>query len=355
MTPGALVWHRLDGPLRPEGLPWFGRHATGDVPELFRYPPEYRDVFSGERWWVWRLSTHPAGACIRFRTNSTRVVARVETWHDATPAQNMHELARRGFELHVDRELYTCCLPDPLGIVDLELYRDPAEPGDRGRGLTIWLPFWNPARVLAIGLDRGATLEAAEPHRVTRPIVTLGSSITQGASASRASLTWPAQLARRLDGELVNLGATGTTTMEDAIADLLAEVDASVYVPKLAITAWQDAGAYAVQLDAFLERLRRRRPDTPIVVVGPLATVRHWQLEERRDMCEGVRAVNDALLEVVGRRRDRGDSRLHAVDGFSLLGADETDGLTDAVHPNDLGFYRIAERLAPTVQRAIRA
>ncbi|MBI2441840.1 MAG: hypothetical protein HYV35_10775, partial [Lentisphaerae bacterium] len=86
--------------------------------------------------------------------------------------------------------------------------------------------------------------------------------------------------------------------------------------------------------------------------IGPLAGTRHWDAE-RRNFRDHAGKLNEVLLEQVSRRRSAGDAAIHGVHGFDLLGPDELDGLADAVHPNDVGFARLAERLTPRVEAAL--
>ena len=42
-----------------------------------------------------------------------------------------------------------------------------------------------------------------------------------------------------------------------------------------------------------------------------------------------------------------GDKQLYFLDGSDFLGKDYSECSADGAHPNDLGFYRIAEALEP--------
>ncbi|WP_394803695.1 SGNH/GDSL hydrolase family protein [Niabella hibiscisoli] len=57
-----------------------------------------------------------------------------------------------------------------------------------------------------------------------------GTSIMQGACASRPGLAWTNILGRRLDAPLVNLGFSGNGRLEPELAHLLTELDARLFV-----------------------------------------------------------------------------------------------------------------------------
>ena len=50
--------------------------------------------------------------------------------------------------------------------------------------------------------------------------------------------------------------------------------------------------------------------------------------------------------EVVAGRRERGDARLHHLDGLELFGPDDVGDLPDGLHPNGDGYVRMGERFA---------
>jgi hypothetical protein len=84
-----------------------------------------------------------------------------------------------------------------------------------------------------------------------------------------------------------------------------------------------------------------------VLVVG--ATTRVLHPDTARQFVEA-----DALLrEIVERVQDAGARKLTFVDGSDLLGDDE-DGTVDTVHPNDLGFFRMADGLEPPIREALR-
>lgn len=62
------------------------------------------------------------------------------------------------------------------------------------------------------------------------PIVMYGTSILQGASASRPGMAATNIIGRRFDREVVNLGFSANAFLDKEIAELMSEVEASAYV-----------------------------------------------------------------------------------------------------------------------------
>lgn len=53
--------------------------------------------------------------------------------------------------------------------------------------------------------------------------------------------------------------------------------------------------------------------------------------------------------------RKRGDENVYFVDGEQLFrGYADTDCTVDGSHPNDLGFFRMAEKIGAVVERCLK-
>ena len=124
-----------------------------------------------------------------------------------------------GFDLYVgaDPEYYGTFLP-PLnlssgyeGIIHLD--------DNSTREITINFPLFSDVTEFYIGLEQNATLQKAPEYLHSKPIVFYGSSITQGACASRAGNTYESILSRRFHFDYLNLGFAGACHAEDAMID----------------------------------------------------------------------------------------------------------------------------------------
>jgi lysophospholipase L1-like esterase len=203
-------------------------------------------------------------------------------------------------------------------------------------------------KVLGIGLDPQAHVQPAKPFALTKPIVFYGTSITQGGCASRSGMSYQAILGRMLNADFVNLGFSGNGLGEPELARTVAGLDASCFVLDFAQnnpTVESLAQAYA----PFLETVRSKRPETPILVITPIYSSREsWSRDARlEDMREWIR-------QVAAQRIAAGDRHIEIVEGTDLLGPSRGDGLVDGTHPNDLGFQWMAEGLAGRIAKVLR-
>lgn len=135
------------------------------------------------------------------------------------------------------------------------------------RPAAIYFPLYNGVDTFRLGVrGPGRTLAPPPPRTsgVTKPVVFYGTSITQGACASRPRLAWVASTCRDLDLPFVNLGFAGSGNMELPMADILARIDAACYVLD---TLWNmGAGDVKNRYAAFIRALRAKRPDVPILL-----------------------------------------------------------------------------------------
>jgi hypothetical protein len=62
------------------------------------------------------------------------------------------------------------------------------------------------------------------------------------------------------------------------------------------------------------------------------------------------------ILRTYENARKSGDKKVWFIDGQHLYGTDGRDCCTvDGCHPNDLGFYRIAQNVYPYIKEALHS
>jgi hypothetical protein len=202
---------------------------------------------------------------------------------------------------------------------------------------------------VAIGVDASAEVGAPAPFAHKLPIVFYGSSIAQGASASRPGMSYEAILARRLNLDYVNLGFSGSGKAEPEVVDLVRRVQACCYVFDLGKSYRTQPAEVYIQM---LHRVREARADVPLVSITPIFSTREFYDGGYAELSRHVRdVVTDATRQLI----DAGDGDLHLVNGLDLLGPADADAYQEGVHPTDLGFVRIADRLEPLLRRLLDA
>ena len=296
---------------------------------------------------VWQLSRHSAGLCVRFVTDAPTIRARWTLTADRLAMPHMPATGVSGLDLYANMDGTWRW----VGVGRPE--EAPSNSATLAGGLEgvpreylLYLPLYNGVSSVEIGLPEGSTLAEAppRPEGQTEPIVFYGTSITQGGCASRPGMVHTAILGRRLGRPVINLGFSGNGTMDPELADLLAELDAAVFV--LDCLPNMDAGQVEARVEPFVRRLREARPSTPIV------------LAEDRDY------ANAPLLPALLERNEANHAALRGaydrliasgVEGLSYLPGDQQIGddgeaTVDGSHPTDLGFVRMADAFEPVLR-----
>lgn len=101
--------------------------------------------------------------------------------------------------------------------------------------------------------------------------------------------------------------------------------------------------------EKFLRRLRKLRPDTPILLAERVEHNRAWLIPQEgnyvKQMWKIQRGIYDKLVA-------EGEKRMLYMEGENLYGADG-EGSIDGIHPNDLGIMNIANRMTPILQKLL--
>ena len=214
----------------------------------------------------------------------------------------------------------------------------------RRRRFRLYLPARNFVARLEIGVPQGAFFRPIPPRRA-KPLVYYGSSIVHGAYSSRPGMTHPAILGRWLDCPVVNLGFSGQAKMHEPMARLLAELDARAFVidplPNM------DPALIRERAETFLRILCIARPATPVVLVEDFPLTNAWL---RPSSLRTHREKWRLLARIHRRLRGEGHGNLHYVEGKHSLG-DDNEGTLDGIHPNDLGYMRLATNLFPVLKK----
>ena len=331
----GLAWHDVSAwPV--EGRGWTDTEAPFD-----RLPKRAKTIV---RKAVWGLSRHSAGLCVRFEADATEIRARWTLRSRSLAMVHMPATGVSGLDLYARDGAGAwrwLAVGRPAGATTKAKLAGGLPAGKRA--YTLYLPLYNGVSSLEIGLAPKSTVRPL-PRRKTRPVVAYGTSILQGGCASRPGMVHTSILSRRLDREFINLGFSGSGTMDPEIAALMAELDAGAYVidclPNLT------AAAVTQRTAPLVRTLRKARPKAPIVLVEDRTYASAWLLSGQRSRNatsrKALRKAYDALVA-------DGVRGLHYVPGEKLLGADG-EATVDSSHPTDLGFVRMADALEPILR-----
>lgn len=285
-----------------------------------------------------------AGLAVVFRTDSRFIRARWQTSGRHSSA-NMPAIGQKGLDLYIRRDGQWCYAG--VGIPTIDGKNDShesalvgsMEPGEKE--CLLYLPLFDRVDRLEIGVAPGSEIRPMEnPFR--RKIVVHGSSITHGAAASRAGMSYPALLSRRTGLHFLNLGFSGQCTMQPEFAAYLADVEADAFV----FDCFSNPRAATIdeRFDTFVDIIRAKHPETPLIFLQTVVRESGNFNGHLREMERLKRTAAEAQL----RERMPHDPHLYFVDPGDLLGSDR-NATVDGTHPTDLGFDRMLERIEPRI------
>jgi len=296
---------------------------------------------------VWELSRNSAGVSVRFVTDATTIRARWALTDPWLYLPNMTAIGKSGLDLYVKTEKgwHWLAVGQPTAQTNEVTLVENLLPGKRE--YLLYLPLYNGTKFVELGVPPGATIETAGPWGpgVRKPIVFYGTSILQGLSASRPGMVHSAILGRKFNYPTINLGFSGNGKMEPEMADLLAELDPSIYV--LDCLPNMVADEIKERVEPFVKKLRAAHPDVPIVLVEDRTMQDSFLIAGRM---EYYHLKDRAELKAAYERLQKdGVKNLFYIPGEHLFG-DDGEGSTDGSHPNDLGFTRQAEIFAKVLE-----
>ena len=329
-----MKWYDLtDAPLQIHGL------AVKEGKKFFRLPEEMMDQVNDR---IPRLATYPAGGRIRFRTDSPVIELRHTVTTLPLAGHSAGVIGRSGIACYVNGILRGTRPADMTTALLVTRVQKEHEMQD----VDIYLPIMNRIMTFKIGVEDGAKVEAPRPYTIETPIVFYGSSITNGAAASHPGNNYVARVARHMDADFINLGFAGAAKGEKIMADYIAGLDMSLFVLDY------DHNAPTVEhLEnthyPFYETVRKAQPKLPIIMLSrPNFEGDYTDAVLQDNICR--RAVVRATYD---KAKANGDENVYFIDGETLFGTHERDSCTsDATHPNDLGFYRMAQAVIPVVE-----
>jgi len=334
-TPPELDWHDV--------LDW-GLGGQGFAPSALKHPfhrlPADFELAAPEA--VWDLSRQAAGIYVDFETDSPRVEARWAVEGDRTVGQGCGtRFANYGLDLYGQdpggpwRWIGARDLPEDRDYV--LLHADDLIPDPRRR-YRLYLPLFRQVQRLEIGVIAGSGFTGLSPG--AKPVAIFGTSICHGHVASRPGLCHVNVLNRLLDAPTVNLGFAGRGRLEREVAECIRRIDAALFVVDCLPNVNPEVARE--RIGPFVATLREHHGETPILFVGDRLFGDHAFMAGRyriqRERTDAQRAVLAPLME-----RDR---HLHLIEHHDFFGDDGTD---DGSHPNDLGYRRFAEHLAPAI------
>ncbi|WP_236652731.1 SGNH/GDSL hydrolase family protein [Chitinophaga vietnamensis] len=345
-------WNPAASPFRViEGQGW----QEAGQPPYDRFPPRAQQGMNPN---VWNLSHNSAGLYIKFRSDAPDIVVRYVVQGKGNFAfPHMPATGVSGVDLYsLSLDGAWQWAPGHYAFGDTIEYRFPhlqADPNFKNRAVEyrLYLPLYNTVNWMEIGVASGKQF-APMPLSAEKPIVVYGTSIAQGACATRPGLAWPAILNRHFDRPLLNLGFSGNGLLEPHVLSLLAEQDAKIYVldcmPNLSLPQFSN-DTVAARIVTAVEMLQARHPGVPILFVEHGGDLPGNLMDTTR--INEYTKVNRVLRKTFAQLIASGKKGLYLLSdkeiGFDI------ESTVDGIHPNDAGMLQQARAYEKVIRKIL--
>lgn len=335
--PPSLEWWTLNSHSTPiiQGQGW----QEGLASPYHRLPLKAKESV---REAVWNLSRQAAGLSIVFTTDAREIYVQYQVKGNiAMP--HMPATGVSGVDLY---KITPNGWPErswgSYHIKEKTNYRFPLD----GTPSTyrLYLPLYNEMDSLQIGFTEGTSFQI-QPLRTEKPIVAYGTSICQGACASRPGMTWTNILERKLDRPVINLGFSGNGRLEPELIELMTEIDAALYVLDCLPNLRPNRDSVTSLTLEAIQKLRAAHPSTPIILTDhPGYASMNTDLPKK----EEVMRLNASLTRAYKQASKAGILEVYYLT-FEDLGL-TPDSFVDYIHPNDYGMIQYADAYAEIIR-----
>lgn len=290
---------------------------------------------------LWDLSRNSAGLSIAFRSNAPEIKVRYLVSEGLSMA-HMPITGKSGVDLYATdahgRQRWCAARYNFKDTITFT-YSNLSYVDDAGHGYEyrLFLPPYNEVTWMEIGVPHDSKFTFL-PVSQEKPIVIYGTSIAQGACASRPGMTWGNILRRELQHPVVNLGFSGNGQMEIEFFELLTEIDAQLFIIDCLPNLTNERTAWIYERALIGVRKLRKKSNAPILLVEHSGYTNDLTSTKAR---KSYQDTNAELLKAYQTLKEEGIQDLyylsHSEIGLSM------DAMVEGVHPSDLGMKQYAD------------
>lgn len=221
--------------------------------------------------------------------------------------------------------------------------------------LDIYLPQTAAVTMMELSIEAAASWQPVTDDRPRW--LCYGSSITQCATAASPAQTWPAIAAREQQLQLTCLGYRGNCHLEPMVARMIRDRPADFISLCIGINVY-GSNSYTIRtframVIGFLEIIRERHTDIPIVVISPIISPPREETANTAGLTlELIRQEIEAALHSL---RQLGAGNLYYLHGLQFFGREYAAYLPDELHPDAEGYRMMGSRFQQwIVEQGIR-
>lgn len=316
-----------------------GRVKQDDITAYQRLPEAMEEDVRDP---LWYLGTHSAGLHIKFKTKADRIQVRYGVKH-ALEMPHMPATGVSGVDLYAHDagkdEWYWAS--GHYTFKDTVTYFFDALEDGADKIYELYLPLYNTVSWMEIGVSDSQSLEFLSETEA--PVIVYGTSIAQGACASRPGLAWTNILHRAIEAPVVNLGFSGNGRLEGPLIELIAATPAKAIVldclPNLSVTPERSVQQLDSLIYSAVLTVREKQPQTPIILTEHSSGFDPHIMNSNYN--QQFQESTQVLRQTMHKMRKEGVANIYMLTNEEI-GLD-INATVDYVHPNDWGMLKIAE------------
>ena len=293
---------------------------------------------------VWNLSENTAGEFIHFKTSATEIKIQYTLAGKNFSMPHMPSTGVSGLDLFaIDVNGNWNWAPGNYHFGDTCSYIFKnlllAKNGTSVADFYLYLPLYNSVKWLSIGVEEKDSFAFAS-RRNEKPIVAYGTSILQGAVASRPGLAWTNILQRNIDRTVINLGFSGNGKFEAPIFDLMSKVNAKLFILDCMPNLTRGVSAEEIRNRVVygVNKLREKDKKVPILFTEHAIGYAPFYMDTAR-----LNEYHNSSLVI---ERIFNELKSSGVKNIYLLTDKEIgfdiNSTTEGLHPNDIGMMKYA-------------
>lgn len=292
---------------------------------------------------VWSLGTNAAGSYIDFRTDSDTIYVRYKVGGGLN-MPHMPSIGVSGVDLYYQDKsaknwnwaFGNYSFKDTINYVFANI-------GKSNDGIyRLYLPLYNSLQWIEVAGNKSESIKFTNNTK-EKPIIVYGTSIAQGACATRPGLAWTNILGRSFINPVINLGFSGNGRLEQPILDLMIQENAAAFIldciPNLALSAERSAADLEALIFNAVKTIRKKHSQTPIVLAAHSSanTPGFLNINTMREYGNSSKVANETYNKLI----KEGVKNLYWINeqDFGL----DINSTVDYAHPNDIGMMKIAE------------
>ncbi len=287
-----------------------------------------------------------SGLAVCFVTDSPYIYVKTDY---ATPnnSVNITAISSRGYDLYIKKDgqwLWAGAGAPAWNKLDREV-KIVLNMEEKEHECLMYLPTFSEENSILIGTKPGSKIAPADaPFR--HKVGLFGSSYMHGASTSRGGMAVPAQLTRMTGIQILSVACSGNSKLQPYYADALRDADVEAYI--FDSFSNPDAAMINERLFPFIEKIRAKKPDTPIIFISSIYREKNNFDTVSRSTEEAKAHMADSLMKIAVKKYN---------DVYWVKSDASTPGhnhQVDGTHPDDYSYEVWAKSIRKPIVRILR-